>query len=334
MTYRSMIVGVVACLVSACNLDKLPTASTPIAAPAPPVPAPSLPTMVPGVLSLAWPADAGDITNIAFGIKPFGYHGRDHASEGHAGWDIEYRAGGLVRAAAAGVVLSVTPDPISATRLVVTIEHVVGTHFYRTVYTNLASVAEMVIAEAVVTQGQALGVAGATVSANAPSGMSHFQLDDLEFHREGPDPKAVSPEPFLSAAAQLIFARTWSTAVYFEELIEPFASNPRTLTFPASRTWMRAGGGGPAGIRFTQRSRLAADYDYALLAESGTAIETGTASLNVAARPYPTLDLMSATGGRQGLYDIVSNEMRLTLGAPGAGRPATLDATHLYRTTR
>ena len=24
--------------------------------------------------------------------------------------------------------------------------------------------------------------------------MTHFQLDDLEFHREGPDPKAVSPE--------------------------------------------------------------------------------------------------------------------------------------------
>lgn len=317
-----------------CSLDKLPTASTPLAAPGPALATPPLPTAVPGILSIAWPAAPADVVTIAFGMKPFGYQGRDHAAAGHAGWDIEYRAGGLVRAAAAGTVLSITTDPISFTRSVVTLEHLVGAHYYRTIYTSLATVGETIVEDAAIAQGQVLGVAGATVTANAPSAMSHFQLDDLEFHREGPDPKAVSPEPFLDPAAKVLFARIWRTAVYAEELIEPFATNARTPAFTEARTWTRAGGGGPAGIRFWRRSLLAAEYDYALLAESGTAIEVGSARLNVAARPYPTIDLVSATGVRPGLYDIVSNEMRLTLGSPGGGRPATLDDSQIYRTTR
>lgn len=305
-----------------------------MAPPAAPLAPPSLPTAVPGVLNIALPIEASDAAGIAFGMLPYGYNGRGHGQDGHAGWDFEYRPGGMVRAAANGVVLGITADPVTSSRSVVTLEHVVGSHFYRTVYTNLDSVAAGVVADADVRQGQALGVAGATVEANARSAMSHFQLDDLEFHREGPEPKAVSPEPFLGAPAQLLFARIWATAVYFEELIQPFATQVRERTFPGSRTWNRAGGAGPAAVRFTQRSVLAADYDYALLTESGTAIETGVAVLNLAAKPFPTIDLLSATGIRQGLYDIVSNEMRLTLGAPGGGRPATLDDTQVYRTRR
>ena len=38
------------------------------------------------------------------------------------------------------------------------------------------------------------------------------------------------------------------------------------------RTWTRAGGDGPAGIRFTRRGTA---YTYELLVESGTVIEVG-----------------------------------------------------------
>ena len=85
------------------------------------------------------PIDAADVANTAFGLAPFGYHGADHAEDGHPGWDIEYRIGGIVRAAAAGTVQSVFPDPFTPGRFTVQLEHLVGTHHYRTVYTNLAT---------------------------------------------------------------------------------------------------------------------------------------------------------------------------------------------------
>ena len=73
------------------------------------------------------PIDAGDLANTAFGLAPFGYHGADHAEDGHPGWDVEYRIGGIVRAAAAGTVQSVFPDPFTPGRFTVQIEHIVGT---------------------------------------------------------------------------------------------------------------------------------------------------------------------------------------------------------------
>ena len=107
-----------------------------------------------------------------------------------------------------------------------------------------------------------------------------------------------------------------------DELIEPFATNPRDFRFPASRTWTRAGGDGPAGIRFTRRTATGHDIEYELLAESGTVIETGAVAINVPARPYPLIALTAPTSVRLGLYDIVSNEMRLSLASAGlAGRP-------------
>ena len=325
-------------LAAACTDRKSPLAPTAIAAPTPPLVPPPLPTTVPGVLAIAMPIDSADPSNIAFGLTPFGYHDAVHAAEGHAGWDIEYRIGGIVRAAAAGVVLSVAPDPATGGRSIVQIEHLVGEHYYRTVYTNLADVRDTIVVDAAVVSGQPLGTAG-TVSqfvGRIPLvfAMSHFQLDDLEIHREGPDPKAVSPEPFLNAAGKSVFDRIWSGAAFAHELIEPFATNSRTLSFPASRTWLRAGGDGPAGIRFTRSRAQAAEYDYALLAESGTVIETGAVAIDTTARPYPLIALTSSTAMRLGLYDIVSNELRLSLSNPGSPRPSDLSGASIYRTTR
>lgn len=331
------VVGLVLGLGS-CTDQKLPLAPTAIATPTPPLAVPPLPTTVPGVLAIAMPIDTADMATTAFGLAPFGYHDAAHAADGHTGWDVEYRIGGTVRAAAAGVVLSVSPDPSAGGRSIVQIGHVVGAHHYRTVYTNLADVREAIVADAAVVAGQALGTAG-TVSQFAGripvvSALTHFQLDDLEFHREGPEPKAVSPEPFLSAAGRAVFERIWASAAFPQELVEPYATNPRTLAFPASRTWTRAGGDGPAGIRFTRRSRQSLEYEYALLAESGVTTEIGTVSVSTTARP-PSIDLFPAAAApRLGVYEIVSNELRLSLAQPGAARPASVADASVYRTPR
>jgi hypothetical protein len=333
MQVRVLPIIVAACIVSGCDLDKLPTAATPIAAPSPPLMVPPLPTTVPGVLSAAMPIDSLDVANAAFGLIPFGYHGGGHTEDGHAGWDIEYRIGAPVRAAAAGTVVSVEPDVISLGRTAVVLEHVVGSHFYRTRYTNLTDVASDVVVEGAIVAGQEIGTAGTITAAigdaSVTYAMTHFQLDDLEFHREIVDPKAVSPEPFLSAAARSLFDRMWNTAIYLQELVEPFATNPREAPITV-RTWTRAGGNGPAGIRFTRRGTT---YTYELLAESGTVIEVGDVVLRLSARPA-TIDLISPTATRLGVYDIVSNEMRLSLASPGVARPADLSAASIYRTSR
>jgi len=326
-------------LIGACINSKPPLAPTAVAEPAPPLARPPLPTTVPGVLALVMPIAPGDSANTNFGIAPFGYHGADHAADGHTGWDIEYRIGGIVRAAAAGTIASVVPDSLNAGRFTVAIEHVVGTHFYRTTYTNLASVDAGIVAQAGVIAGQSLGPAGTLTffRTEAPRGpvsyaMTHFQLDDFEYYRDVNNPNAVSPEAFLTPFAKTSFDALWAPAAYLPELIEPWVTNPRDLRFPASRTWTRAGGDGPAGIRFTRRTATGTDIEYELLAESGTVIEAGTASVNSTARPYPFIDLVSPTAGHIGIYDIVSNEMRLSLTAPGSQRPLDLSGASVYRT--
>jgi hypothetical protein len=318
-------------MAAACTDRKSPLAPTAIAGPTPPVPTPPLPTTVPGVLAIGLPIDSSDLAFTTFGMTAFGNHGADHAENGHAGWDIEYRPGGIVRAAAEGTVQNVLPDPAFAGRFTVQLEHVVGTHHYRTVYANLASVDASIVEAAAVQAAQALGTPG-TLSSLAPG--LHFQLDDFEYYREIPNPNAVSPEPFLSAGARSLFDRLWSGAHNSHELVEPFATNPRDLTFPASRTWTRAGGDGPAGIRFTRSRALAAEYEYALLSESGTVIETGAVAINVTARPYPLIALTAPTAVRLGLYDIVSNELRLSLANPGSPRASDLSGAGVYRTAR
>lgn len=338
MLTRSVFFVLIAATLFACTSGQSPTAPTTVTTTQPPPIVVPLPTTVPGVLSLVMPIELGDLANAAFGLAPFGYHGADHAEDGHPGWDIEYRVGGTVRAAAAGTVQGVIPDPSAPGRRIVQIEHVVGTHFYRTVYTNLASVTPEVMPAAPVRSGQALGTAG-TVSQTVGTtpityAMTHFQLDDFEYYREIPNPNAVTPEPFLATEAKLFFDRIWSTAVSSTELVEPYASNPRDLRFPATRTWTRVSGDGPAGIRFTRASARNPNYDYAILAESGTATETGTVTLGLTARPFPSIDLVSATGRRVGVYDIVSDTMRLSIANAGGNRPTDLGAASTYRTPR
>jgi Peptidase family M23 len=329
MRHRVLLAVLLCSAVAGCSLEKLPTASTPVAGPAPPLAPPPLPTTVPGVLSVAMPIDSADTANAAFGLIPFGYHGGDHTQDGHAGWDIEYRVGAQVRAAAAGIVLSVEPDLINVGRTTVQLEHVIGSHFYRTSYSNLSTLNDAVVLDAEIAAGQPLGSAGllSAVISDTPTNyaMSHFQLDDLESHREVANPKAVSPEPFLSASGKALFDRIWSTAIYFHELVEPFATNPRE-TVVTQRTWMRAGGDGPAGIRFTRQGSA---YTYELLAESGTVVEVGTVTLRHSVRPA-TIDLLSPTSTRLGTYDIISNEMRMAIASPGVARP-DLSAASIYR---
>src|SRR5436190_6647144 len=193
-----------AMLAAACTDSKSPLAPTAVASPLPPLTAPPLPTNVPGVLAVSMPVAPGDSANINFGIAPFGYHGADHAADGHTGWDIEYRIGGTVRAAAAGTIESVIPDTLNVGHFTVAIEHSVGTHFYRTSYTNLASVNPDIIEKESVIAGQPLGPAGTLTffRTEAPRrpvsyAMTHFQLDDFEYYRDVNHPNAVSPEPFL-----------------------------------------------------------------------------------------------------------------------------------------
>jgi hypothetical protein len=239
-----------------------------------------------------------------------------------------------VRAAAAGTVEGVVADAFTPGRFTVQLEHLVGDHHYRTVYTNLVSVNADVAVNAVVRAGQSLGVAGTLSTATSTYAMTHFQLDDFEYHREVANPNAVSPEPFLSADGKQLLDRIWTNAAYVHELVEPFITNPRELSFPASRTWTRAGGDGPAGIRFTRRTARGADYEYALLAESGTTVETGTVTLTPTARPS-AIDLVSSISSpRLGVYNIVSNELQLALATPGSSRPANVNAASVYRTTR
>jgi hypothetical protein len=331
MLVRLLILLVAVSAGAAC--DKLTTAPTPVASPAPPLPAPPLPTPVPGVLALGMPIDAIDVANTAFGMLPFGYHGGGHTENGHAGWDIEYRIGALVRAAAAGTVISVDDDPNTVGRMVVILEHVVGEHFYRTHYGNLSTVNSDVVVDELVLAGQPIGIAGTITApigaATVTYAMTHFQLDDLEYHREIANPKAVSPEPFLTPSAKTLFDRIWLTAAYLQELVEPFASNDRERPI-TTRVWTRAGGDGPAGIRFI---RTGTGYTYELLTESGTVVEVGDVTLTTTAHP-PTIDLASPTASRLGTYDILSNEMRLTLANPGASRPASVDTSNVYRSPR
>lgn len=318
---KSWIVAGIAVLLTSCTDRESPIAATAIAGPTPIVSTPPLPTTVPGVLALSLPIDPGDFANAAFGVAPFGYHGGVHAEDGHTGWDIEYRPGGIARAAAAGTVESVNQEPSG--RFTVQLEHAVGTHFYRTTYTNLATVAADVAEKEAVRAGQALGI---------PAGSIHFQLDDFEYYREISSPNAVSPEPFLTPAAKSTFDSLWTRAIFAAEFVEPYVTNPRALAFPASRTWTRAGGDGPPGIRFARSSARATDYEYSLLAESGTVIESGTAILDLAARPLPTIDLVAPTSRRLGVYDILSNELRLSLPNAGEPRPTDLNGSSIYRT--
>ena len=337
-----VVVVLLSLLISACSSGGLPTTPSDTAFPTTPSsnssPAVVIPPATGAVLSIAMPIDGADIASNAFGLLPFGYHGADHAAGGHSGWDIEYRPGAQVQAAAAGVVQAIEPDSLVPGRTRVTIEHALGAHIYRTVYANLSSIREEIILGRAVGRGQPIGGAGTVTATIAGTpvtyAMSHFQVDDFEIHREGPDPKAVSPEPFLNVEGRALFDRIWLRSAFAQELTEPFISMSRDQRFPLTRTWRLESGDGPAGVSFTRTSAAGADHDYLVLTQSGTAIEAGAVTLRVLTRPCPTIDLVTPTGPRLGIYDIVGDQMRLALGSPGAPRPADLGAASVYRTSK
>ena len=149
-----------------------------------------------------------------------------------------------------------------------------------------------------------------------------------------PDPNAVSPLSFLTADARVVFDRIWQTAAYDAELVEPFSSNPRSASFPLTRTWRRESGTGPAGFSFTRTSARSTAYTYAILAESGTSVEAGTVTLRPTARPQATIDLVSPTATHLGIYDIVDGTLRLAISPPGSARPTSFSDVSTYRSER
>jgi hypothetical protein len=289
------------------------------------------------MLQISLPANAVDLSTSAFGLVPYGYHGPDHAADGHPGWDIELRFGSAVRAAVDGQVQSIGPDAMIPGRMTVKVETILDAHVYRVVYGNLASVSDTLLEGATVTRGQVLGTAGAATTnlsgVGSTSSMVHFQVDDFEYYREIPEPNAVGLEVFLTADGKQAFDRQWAAAWYLQELTEPFADNPRSTVFPMVRTWKRESGLGPMGLTFTRRGLRDTEHEYQILAESGTTVEAGRAVVSFG-RPLSSLNLISPTGTRLGVYDIVDDQLRLALGSPGATRPVDLSEASLYRTSR
>ena len=78
--------------VAACSGPSQPSAPTATAS----APASSTPFVI------DLPIAAGDGATLAYGIWPYGVHGGGHALDGHGGFDVEYRIGAPVLAAADG----------------------------------------------------------------------------------------------------------------------------------------------------------------------------------------------------------------------------------------
>jgi hypothetical protein len=281
----------------------------------------------------------GDAANDFGGINPFGVHLADHGVDGHPGWDFQYRIGAMVRAAADGVIQTVTvPEPQRPTRYVVQVMHEVSGRSYRTVYFGIESPPPQIAPGAAVRRGDALGPAAVLSqvigTALRTYATIHFQVDDFSYRGGLTNQNAVSPGLFLSPGAQAFFDALWNDASYSGELTEPFPSNPRDATFPLTRRWTRERGDLAETIELTRSTGTTNDYSYRLLDSTGRVIETGTARSNPAARPFPAIDLVPSSGGtRLGLYDIVNNTMRLAIGAAGASRPGGFTNETTYRTT-
>jgi hypothetical protein len=272
------------------------------------------------------PIAAGDGATFAYGIWPYGVHGGGHAVDGHGGFDIEYRIGAPVLAAADGVVDSVTADAHDPTRSVVHLKHARDRGQYLTDYGNLVVVPTRIVPGATVTRGETLGTAGAFVDGR--SAMIHFQLGDPTHLENGMI--IASPASYVSASARALLDDIWRTAAYRAEPCEPFLTNSRAHGFPLARTWTRQSGSGPATIELTCVSD-AGDVAYVMSSDGG-GVESGAVTIGWSGRPT-TADFRASSGAtRLAVYDIVSDTMRLAIAAPGAARPATLDAAAVYST--
>ena len=316
-----------------------PTDTSPqISVAAPPIGAPA-PAPAPGTFTIRLPIDEGDAARAAFGLNPFGVHGADHALDGHPGWDFEYRGGASVRAAANGTVLSVMPDGFTPGLTTIQIQHQVAAAGYRTIYTNIASVAPGIAVGTSVVAGQPIGspAGRSQMIGRTPVTffMTHFQVDDFASNDGLTNTSAVSPDTRLDPSARAAFEAIWQGAAFVQELVEPFPNNARNAAFPMTRTWSLQSGDLPTRIEFRRTTPNSNDYEYTLASSPALPMETGTATIDPLARPLTTIDLRpSAAAPRLGVYDIVGDTMRLALGDAGGPRPASLAGGSTYMTTR
>ena len=322
-----------------------PTAPSAVPAPGPaPSPAPSpapAPTPPASLFTIVLPVAPGDTATNFFGLAPFGIHfggtgPGGHGLDGHPGWDVECRVGALVRAAADGVVQSVFSDSFMPSRFTIQIQHQGGGN-YRTVYTNVESVAAGITANAAVTRGQALGSAGtqtAIVDRRATSyAMTHFQVDDFSRNEGSTNPNAVNPDTFLDPAGRGFFDAVWRTAAYHVELTEPFSGNPRSITFPITRTWTRESGSSASRFQLIRLDAASNVHTYVMYDAGGGVTERGSIAVFEPTGSQSSIDFKAESGAiRLGLIDIVGGTMRLDLAPAGAARPRDLGAASVYRT--
>ncbi len=308
-----------------------PSPSSPSPTPAP-VPAPSS-----AAFALDLPVAAGDQANSAYGLWPFGVHGGGHALDGHPGWDVEFRPGASVLAAADGSVQNAIPEAGGSGRFTVRINHSVsGRVVYATDYTNLASLAAGIVAGAAVSRGQVIGQAGVqsqTIGTTPVTwGMTHFQMNDFSRNDGLTNPNAVSAEGFLSSSGRALFDSIWRSAAYQTEWCEPFFTNSRAATFPLARTWTLQSGTLAPILEVRCPSELSNEYAYSLLAADRSTIEAGTFVADPLKKPS-TVDFRPASGGtRLGLWDVVSDSLQLNLATTGAPRPSSLAGAATFTT--
>jgi hypothetical protein len=281
--------------------------------------------------AIALPVGEGDVGTHAYGIWPFGVHGGSHAVDGHPGWDVEFRPGAQVLAAADGTIQHAVAD--AQGRLTVRIDHSAHGR-YATDYTNLSDLAAGIAAGARVTRGQPLGSAGVQTQFIGTSqvtwAMSHFQVNDFSRNEGLTNPNAVSPEAHLTSTSRALFDAVWRATAYRTEWCEPFPTNSRLAGFPMTRRWTLRSGTLPASLEVRCGSESSADYEYTWRAADGT-LESGVLSVDATAKPLARVDIRPSSGvSRLGVYDIVSGTMELSLGAGGASRPSTLVDASVY----
>ena len=283
------------------------------------------------------PIAPGDSETNAYGIWPFGVHGGSHALDGHPGFDVEFRPGASVLAAADGTVQKVVSDSNAAGRYSIRTDHAIGQLHYATDYTNVSVLAPGVTPGATIARGTPLGMAGTQTqfigSSQVTWAMTHFRVNDFSRNEGLSNPNAVSPEALLSAAGRVAFEAIWRTSAYRTEWCEPFATNSRLAGFPMARTWTLESGSLSAHIDVRCLSENSLDYEYTFRAADGSQRETGSFRLEPSDKPLSRIDAQPVTGAaRLGVYDIVDAAMRVNLGEPGAPRPSSLDGAAAYST--
>ena len=286
-----------------------------------------------------------DVAHVFLSLWPYGVRGGGHTYDGgHPGWDLEYKFGSFVRSGATGTVQSVHAVADQPDALVVQIDHVSGSHRYRTVFTNIEKV--------LVKVGDAVEV-GAPIGSPKPVAayvngpvtyyMTHFQIDDMAYapkYADMSNPTAVSPESYLTEEGKALFREIWANTAYSQELTSPFASTARgpLNPYPIQRTWTLQGAvsGLPARIEITDvdpasRTMGASTHDYVMKDTNGTTIESGSIELELKASPSKLTFVSTTAVRRVALYDILDNQLRLAWASTSV---TDLTSAALFTTTR